>query len=463
MEEIEILDLDEDIIKKKKEKEKEIKKDNNLKDKKKEKRKLKKGEKIFLLVNIFIILCIIAFYGYRTVYYYKESHNVSIAISLKDKLTALTNIAYQNDGLYEKNGYFYYKGSNVNNYVYYSGRIYRIIDINNGIKMIEDETNTNLIWGMNDKFSESTVHEWLKKYLNTLKDYEVYLQENEWCNESVDVEDYSCSEKTKDYVGLLSVQEYLQAGGKNSYLNNETFFWTLNDDKDGKALYVNNLGSINNISSQEDNYFSYGVRPVITLKEETIIIKGDGTKDNPFIIENLGNAMLKGNSVGSFVKYNNELFRIQKIEEDGITLIYNDVIKEEKSYNDVLNYLNNDFIKKFDSSDLVKIDYIINEYNYDNKYDYTKEVKKESNYITIPSIGDLFINEFTNYWLNSISDSKLGLYYTIDDNKMLFGDLKGNKHFIRPIIKVNSEMVVRGGLGTLNDPLIVGEEHVEKD
>ena len=40
---------------------------------------------------------------------------------------------------------------------------------------------------------------------------------------------------------------------------------------------------------------------------------------------------------------------------------------------------------------------------------------------------------------------------------MFFGDLKSNKHQIRPIIKIKSDLVVTGGTGLITDPLIVGE------
>ena len=41
---------------------------------------------------------------------------------------------------------------------------------------------------------------------------------------------------------------------------------------------------------------------------------------------------------------------------------------------------------------------------------------------------------------------------------MFFSDLSSNKHAIRPIIKLNCEMVVTSGTGLKVDPLIVGEE-----
>lgn len=438
------------------------------KDKKtenKQKRNYSIGEKIFLTISILFIIGCFIFYGYRTYHYYHATHDVVKSITLKEKLTALNNITYQGDGLYEKNGYFYYKGSAVNNYVYYSGRLWRIIDIDKGIRMIEDATETNLVWTFDSNYKDSYVHEWLKNYLNSLKDYDLYLDESEWCNENIELNNYNCSSITKGFVGLLSTNEYLQAGGKNSYLNNETYFWTINQDKEGNVFYVNNEGSINNISRKEDNYFSYGIRPVISLKEDVNIVSGDGSMNDPFVIDEIGNVMLKDNSIGSYVQYNDESYRILKIDDEGISLIYNGVLEVEKKYSEVYKYLNNDFIKKFNKKELVKNDYYVNEYSYNNRYILSNKTKK-SDYIIIPSIGELFLNSDDNYWLNDYSDNKLGLYYILDENKMFFADLSSSKHYIKPIIKVNNEMVISDGIGTEDDPLVIeqeGENNVEKN
>ena len=428
-----------------------------LKDVARKNKKLRIGEKIFLAISILFIAGCFVFYGYRTYHYYHLTHDVVKNVTLKDKLTALNNLAYQNDGLYEKNGYFYYKGSNVENYVYYSGRLFRIIDINNGVRMIEDDTSTNLIWSIESDYENSSVYKWLGNYLNTLKDYELYLVENKWCNEQIDIENYDCKKTLDGYVGLLSANDYLQAGGKNSYLNNETYFWTINQDKEGNPLYINNEGGINNIYKKDDNYFSYGIRPVITLKEDISIISGSGAKEDPFIIEELGNALLKDNSIGSYVKYNDNSYRILNIDDSGISLIMNGTLDVDKKYDDAIKYLNNDYLKKFNKEELVNNSYGISEYSLENKYALNTN-KNKKNYITIPNIGDLFLNEYSGYWLNNYSNSKLGLYYTIDENKMFFADLKSNLNKIRPVIKLNTETVVSSGLGLENNPLIIGEE-----
>ena len=482
-EDIEILDLDEEIIytnsnvvASKKVFDKRLK-NNNIKihqtkiaDLKevipmKKRKKLGKGEKVFLIFSILFILGCFAFYGYRTYYYYHLTHDVVKNITLKEKLTSLNNIAYQNDGLYEKNGYFYYKGFDVSNYVYYSGRLFRIIDISDGIRMIEDETETNLIWTIDSDYKNSNIHKWLENYLNTLKDYDLYLKKDSWCNDKINLENYECKNTLDEYIGLLSVDDYIKAGGKNSYLNNKTYFWTINQDKEGNPLYINSEGNINNIYKKEENYFSYGIRPVITLNDNITFASGSGEIDDPFIIEELGNALLKDNSIGSYVNYNGDNYRIIDIDDKGISLILDGVINDEKKYDEVLKYLNGEYLKKFNRNELVENNYSVSEYSLNNKYE-IKTSKSLKNYIIIPKIGDMFLNEYNGYWLNNYSDNKLGLYYTIDDNNMLFSDLKSNANKIRPIIKLNIDMVVSSGLGLKDNPLIIGEEgdrHVEEN
>ena len=460
-ENIEVLDFDNNINNTNDLEELSEKNDNNIDNKK----RLRKGEKAFLALSILFIIGCFVFYGYRTYHYYHATHDVVQNITMGDKLTTLNNIAFKDDGLYEKTGYFYYKGLDVNNYVYYSGRLFRIIDIGETIRLIEDETETNLVWTYDSDYNNSHIHTWLDNYLSTLKDYDLYLEKTSWCNEAIDLDNYSCEYQTEDYIGLLSTSDYLQAGGKNSYLNNDTYFWTINYDFDGNVFYVNNEGSINNISRKDDTYFSYGIRPVISMKKDVGIISGDGTIDNPYVVEYIGYALLKDNSIGSYVTYNGDSYRILNIDDDGVSLIYDGVLEVEKKYSEISKYLNNEFIKKYNKDELVKNSYYVDEYSYNNKY-VTEDNNKKMGYITIPSVGDLFLNEYNGYWLNDYSDNKLGLYYTLDDNTMFFSDLSSNVHYIRPIIKLNTDTVVNYGTGMRVDPLIIGEEgdnDVEED
>ena len=422
----------------------------------KEKKKLNKGEKIFIILNILVIILIIGYYAYRTIYYYNREHNENKDITLKEKITRLENITYQKDGLYVNNDYYYFKGVDVDNYLYYSGRLFRIISISDSIKVIEDKSIINLVYGLNEKYSNSIINKWLNKYLDSYKDYDIYLSESNWCDESVDVNNYNCNNKLSNSIGLISTKEYLDAGGVNSYLNDNSYFWTINYDSDNRGYFVNNKGEINNIVNTGDNYFSYGIKPVITLSTDLLYVSGDGTIDNPYVIEDGDSSLLKDKSVGNYVKYNNYLFRVMSVDDDGVSLIMEDNIEIEMKYHEILNYLNKEFIKKFNVDDLVKRKNITNIYNFDNKYNYEEEDSSSEYYITIPKIGDLFNNK-NNCWLSSISDKKLNTYYIIDDNNMYFGDLDNSLHKVRPIIKLKGDILIKEGNGMKENPLIIGE------
>ena len=368
----------------------------------------------------------------------------------------MDNIVYKDDGLYEKDHKYYFKGSNVNNYLFYQGRIYRIISIDNGIKIINNDILTNLVWQKEiGNYEKSMIHNWLSKYIDTLDTKD--LLETTWCDNQIDINNYQCNNTYKDKIGLLSTEEYLKAGGKNSYLNNGDFFWTINYDNDGNAYYINNEGSINNINKTDDNYFSYGIRDVLVLKEDVSYLNGDGSLETPYTINEDMKELLKDNNIMSYVTYKDYLFRIIDKDEKGTMLILDENLEDEKNYNEIDKYLN-EFKKSLNEKDLVEQDVITNEYNFNNNYDYTKVIKTEKKLIRIPHIGEIMFTSGNNFWLNTISDSKQGLIYTVDESKMFFADLKNNKHLVKPIIKLRSDIEVSGGLGSIDIPLIIEDE-----
>ena len=102
-----------------------------------EKKKFKLWEKIFVGLSALMVLIVVIVYGTRFIHYYMIEHpkavDNSIAEYIKRNRTVLSG-----DGLYtvdESNYYFY--GKNTNNYLWYSGRLWQIVDINpSGIKLI---------------------------------------------------------------------------------------------------------------------------------------------------------------------------------------------------------------------------------------------------------------------------------------------------------------------------------------
>ena len=113
------------------------------------------------------------------------------------------------------------------------------------------------------------------------------------------------AEKYQNYVGILTADEALYAGGKvstantnnfylvNSYQkNNGLWFWlygpfynivvaSIYSETDPHVLQINSEAKINNMNVSNN---SGGTRPVIVLKPNTIISGGNGTKASPYVI-----------------------------------------------------------------------------------------------------------------------------------------------------------------------------------
>ena len=438
------------------------------KEKKKEKKKFKIWEKIFIIFNIIFIISCIGFYSYRLVHFYKKEH----AILADNKLAVfLTNhTVFKGDGLYqdqEDKNYYYYKGKVNNNYVWYSGRLWRIVNIDKKhIKLITEEIQTSLVWGYKQKYNNSYIKDWLNKtdngsFLKSLDNYDKVLEKSSYCIDEISEDNITCNEKEDMTIGLLSVSEYLLAGGKDSYLNNNSYWWTINSSKDNKAWYVFPEGGINNESFNKDVYYSYGVRPTITISNSSIKYSGDGTKDNPYVISNDNAINLSIKSVGSYVNYENYAWRIQG-QYDGYTkLIMDEVlyIEDQKftsSYSNTINYLNNTFLNTLNKENLMSCTFNNGAFGKSSNYNYKNALSKNvKHYVGIPSIGELFITDFNNYWLfNSFDNSSL-LQYTVNSNGGFFADQIDNSNYVRPIICVNNSLLINSGNGMKTNPYIL--------
>lgn len=432
--------------------------------KKKEKKKLKLWEKIFIIFNIIFIITCIVFYTYRLVYFYKKEH----AISIDNKLAVFlkNQVVYKGDGLYqdqEDKNYYYYKGKINNNYVWYSGRLWRIVNIDkDNIKLITEENQTSLVWGYKQNYNNSYIKDWLNdSFLKSMDNYDKVLEKSNYCIDEIRDDNITCNEKEEMTVGLLSVSEYLLAGGKDSYLNNNSYWWTINTAKDHKVWYVFPEGGINNESYNKDVYYSYGVRPTITISNFSIKHSGDGTKNNPYVILNNNAVNLSIKSVGSYINYGNYTWRIESQYDEYIRLIMDGVLQAENkeytsSYSNTIKYLNSTFLNTLDKENLTSCQFNSGSFGKSSNYNYKNASSNNVKYyVGIPGIGELFITDYNNYWLfNSFDNSNL-LQYTINDSDGFFADQIDNLNYVRPIICINNNLLIKGGNGMQQNPYIL--------
>ena len=110
--------------------------------------------------------------------------------------------------------------------------------------------------------------------------------------------DFKCSSdgngkgQVSGSVGLLSYDEVVYAGGykgqtnNNYYLNNSAInWWTMSPagfvSDYSRVWFVHTMGSLGNDGVSTTNR----LRPVLILTANTQISDGDGTKENPFVVE----------------------------------------------------------------------------------------------------------------------------------------------------------------------------------
>ena len=116
------------------------------------------------------------------------------------------------------------------------------------------------------------------------------------CNQDNDKFRVSNASAKLDYsVGLILADEVALAGGRayspNSsyYLYNGEYYWTLSPSyfvSDDSRAYIWRMMSSGSFSSWDYVANSYGIRPVINIRQNVIISKGDGTALNPFVVAN---------------------------------------------------------------------------------------------------------------------------------------------------------------------------------
>ena len=294
------------------------------------KRKVLKLTPVLVTLNILVLLIIVAFYTTRLIKYYLLENgpvDEDTVILLVDEIKKKQSYLDETKGLVldEESNMYRYKGEVDDNYVLYSGMLYRIvaIDNENNIRLVSEDNITLLYPGLNNGYEKSFVNKWLNKsdeehsgiYEDELINSDGLLTETYMCSDAIDdVSNITCDNYYMEKkITLLSLHDYKEAGGKNSYLNNGEmyYFGTLNSTNQQYFITEDGEIALNKKSSKV-----ISVKPVITLNSETPLIEGNGKKDNPYIIEkhevkNSGNLY-----INDIVKLNDLKYKVVEVNAD---------------------------------------------------------------------------------------------------------------------------------------------------
>ena len=432
-------------------------------------------QKIFNFVSLIFLVTCSLFYGGRFVKLYLENKKQvveetnTLGKSLKDNNSeTLKNI----------NGEYYFTGEVDNNYVLYSGIMFRVIKIgnNNVITMISDNSITLLAFGEVEEYTDSMVNTWLNKtdkegsgiLEKNLNSMISYLKSANICTDKIDdVSKSNCTNYDNEYyLSSLSISDYINTGASSGFINTKENFYLDGMTSNNEVWYVTSEGKINKNKGNE----IYGIKPVLILKENMELIGGTGTKDDPYTIESvLG-------TFGSYVKLGEDTWRVIDVNDNNVKLMLDDYLKsgndtvsykysqytsyhDDTKYGTLAYYLKNTYLNSLSYKDLViETNYANGYYGKDNNFDYTDTLKKTVNTkVASISIGDIILNHELNNYFTMTSSTKSNKYvYTIQSDNTPYSKIVSSTSKVVPVITISKDKLT-SGTGSKNDPLKVGE------
>jgi len=232
-----------------------------------------------------------------------------------DYINNNVDITETENGLYKVNDNLVYRGDNVNNYLQFSGKTYRIVKIkDNYTVLILTEKLDNISWDNRyniEKDAKLGINNYnvsrVKDYLATLYEGTTLISEENKllvANHNLPIGKRDSKETDKSgniesstilenqYISLLPAYDFLNASldpncttttaescSNYNYLAQYNLNWWLATAYSKNTHQVYRVsGSIKLTSASSTAY----IRPIIYLTNDIIYVSGDGTKENPY-------------------------------------------------------------------------------------------------------------------------------------------------------------------------------------
>ena len=397
-------------------------------------------------------------------------------------------------------------GEDPNNYIWYSGKLWRAVSIDpsdNSVKLVT-QWNISAIPYDDDSsaFEGSYMQEWLNDtsvdgFLGNLRDPEKFIKMDSKWNATA-MTDTTKPPKTtivESSVGLINLYEYAMSYSgtnySNGYLNNNLESVLLTPYNDTSLFAENNGG----ILYYNNNVNTNVIRPSINLQPNIKIVYGSGTEDDPYRLmgdndKNLEGILLNTRYSGEYISFgvgDNNLYRIVSHETESLTKITSaNPLKESGNYklitfgenniysssNTIGSFLNNNYLNPssgYLTSEQVNMIgdntiwylgkmFIGSSYKLAKYTDITGENLTPNT--TIAKVGLLRIGELmsgvfsatktgSSFW--SLTSSDNSMFY-IGENAGFLSILPTSQLAIKPALNLKSNVVITSGDGTKENP-----------
>ena len=441
-----------------------------------------------------------------------KQDSASIQINLKGNLIATLKQQYSSSntvGLLKDSSntnIYYYKGaeSNVSNYLWYGGNLWRILefdDSNKTLTLITADLITNIypassVWTTKAKYESSYANDWLNNvFYNSLKDD---IKNNIIPNQfNIGSKTNVSGITTTQNVGLLDYGQYIRTttDGKDAgatflkidqqyALGNYNGSYLVESDRAWGLLDSSTYG-IKNYTPTE---MEAGIRPVIKINDIVIDTSANGTYASPYRTSDIANNT-SSIQVGEYISVpysgtdgacgsdNICTFRVVSKDADSLKVIYEGSIGEynyedDKEGNDTayaLSFFDKVYISRKVAAFVTNITdtykytspktFNIGYYGAEDKiYDYRNVTSKTgSGYYGLPTVGELYTAGYKeiSYWLINQANSYDYVYL---QPSIGMGQITSSNNVhkylydTRPVMFIKKNLNITSGDGTIQNP-----------
>ena len=425
--------------------------------------------------------------------------------------TLLTEIS--EDNLYDDGTDTFITGEDPNNYIWYSGKLWRAVLVNNSSKTTKLVTQWNISGIHYDDdssaFEGSYMESWLNDtsvdgFLGNLREPEKFIVMDAKWDATMDDREFGSITRpngttiVSKAVGLLNMYEtqtsYRGTTPRNGYLNNILASWTLTPNNSSNIFVAVNLDPIFQGYSVRTGM---GVRPSINLKSDVKIVSGSGTEEDPYRLagdndSNLRGTMLNTRYSGEYIRFGigeNNLYQIVSHENGtGTKIVSAEPLKDSGSFklmlfggnnifsstNTIGTFLNGEYLTsgKYLTTEQVNMIedsstwYLGNVGNGEN-YKLSKYTDTSGNTLTsnitnakvgLLRLGELMAGQFdiyTNtygYWLLTPVDSYRYINIVGGGSEISINWYNEKAYGVKPTMNIKSNIVITSVDGTKENP-----------
>ena len=403
-------------------------------------------------------------------------------------------------------------GTNPNNYIWYSGKLWRAVSIDpsdNSVKLVTQWNISSITYNAenNTAFQGSYMEQWLNDtsvdgFLGNLREPDKFIKTDSTWNATRTTKTTKPEKTTMvtDAVGLLNIYEYTMsyknASSSTGYLNNSLWWWTLTPYGTSGVGSVRYDGYGFSISPAN----SFGSRPSINLKSAVKIIDGYGTIDNPYRLQGDNDSptgtLLSTRYSGEYISFGtgeNNLYRIVSHENGTGTKITSAIpLKDSGNYkkmsfgsnvtfskdNTIGTFLNGEYLTSgtYLTSDQVNMiedntTWYLGSVGYGTNYKLAKYQNKTGSNLTTSTttakvgllrLGELMTGQIdnsvnnTSYWiLTPVSASDVQYVFSLGYNRFDEPTSTSDSYGPRPSMNLKSNVVITGGKGTKEEPFSI--------